>query len=122
MSRPRFLADHDFNHKIVAGLRRREPALEFIRLIDLNLQEASDPSILDYAATQGLIVVSHDTNTMCGHAYDRIAQNLSMPGLFIAGQDEPIRLMIDEVLLIWSLTEAEDWAGKVTFLPIPASL
>ena len=27
--RPRFQADADFNQKIVAGLRRREPALDF---------------------------------------------------------------------------------------------
>jgi len=27
--RPRFQADADFNNKIVLGLRRREPAVEF---------------------------------------------------------------------------------------------
>jgi hypothetical protein len=28
--RPRFLADADFNRKIVVGLRRREPAVDFM--------------------------------------------------------------------------------------------
>jgi hypothetical protein len=45
MSRPRFLADNDLNDAIVAGVRRREPAIEFSRLRDLGLATRSDPEV-----------------------------------------------------------------------------
>ena len=35
MSRPRFLADHDLNEHIVAGVLRREPTLEWVRVRDV---------------------------------------------------------------------------------------
>jgi hypothetical protein len=37
MSQPRFLADQDFNEHIIAGVLRREPAIEFVRLRDVGL-------------------------------------------------------------------------------------
>jgi len=49
MIRPRFLADNDLNEAIVVGVRRREPAAEFV-LRDLGLAMWSDPEILDFAA------------------------------------------------------------------------
>ena len=35
MSRPRFLADHDLNGRIIAGLLRREPSVVLQRLRDV---------------------------------------------------------------------------------------
>ena len=64
MSRPRFLADNDLNDAIVVGTRRREPAAEFARLRDLGVAAWSDSEVLDFAAGEKWIVVSHDVNTM----------------------------------------------------------
>jgi len=69
MSCPRLLADHDLNQKIVSAVVRREPGVEFIRVGDIGMRRAEDQGILEYAAHSRLIVVSHDVNTMCGHAY-----------------------------------------------------
>jgi predicted nuclease of predicted toxin-antitoxin system len=69
MSRLRFLADPDFNEHIVVGVRRREPTIEFSRVRDLRMSERPDVEILEYADREGLIVVSHDVNTMSAAAY-----------------------------------------------------
>ena len=76
MSRPRFLADHDLNDAIITGLLRREPTIEWTRLREVNASQLPDPQVLELATNLGLIVVSHDTNTMVGHAHARIAENL----------------------------------------------
>lgn len=68
MSRPRFLVDHDLNEHIVDGVRRREPGIEFVRTRDVGLAESPDDEVLEYAAKNGLIVVSHDVNSMPGRA------------------------------------------------------
>src|SRR5208337_1047304 len=64
MSRPHFLADNDLNDAIVMGVLRREPTIEFVRLRDLGLATRADPEVLDHAAREKWIVVSHDVKTM----------------------------------------------------------
>jgi hypothetical protein len=46
MSRPRFLADQDFNEHIITGVIRREPAIEFVRLRDVGLERRPDSEVL----------------------------------------------------------------------------
>lgn len=71
MSRPRFLADHNFNQDIVDGLTRREPAILIMLASEVDMQESSDPELLEFAARADLLVLTHDLKTMPGHAYER---------------------------------------------------
>ncbi len=105
MSRPRYLADHDLNEYIVTGLLRREPTAECARVRDFGMGDASDDAILEYAARQGWLVVSHDVNTMPAAAFARQAKGRAMAGLFMVPQSEPIRAVIESLLLIWSASE-----------------
>jgi predicted nuclease of predicted toxin-antitoxin system len=118
MSRPRFLADHDLNEHIVAGVSRREPALEFIRLRDVGLSDRPDAEVLAFAAANGFLLVSHDVNTMPAAAYARVAAAEPMSGLLMVHQAQPIALVIVSLVLIWSASEAEDWHSHVRFLPL----
>jgi hypothetical protein len=118
VSRPRFLADEDLNDAIVDGVLRREPAAEFRRVRGEGLAGRSDPEVLEFAAAHGLIVVSHDQNTMTGHASDRLRAGLPMPGLFVAPQTAPVGPVIDDLVAIWSASEAEEWEGLVRYLPL----
>ena len=118
MSRPRFLADHDLNEHIVHGALRREPAIEFIRARDVGLQEHSDAEVLAYAVTHQLIVVSHDVNTMTAEAYVRIRAGVPVAGLLLVKQSDPVGMVIDDLILIWSTSEAKEWQNTVSFLPL----
>ncbi|MBV8780131.1 MAG: DUF5615 family PIN-like protein [Phycisphaerae bacterium] len=64
MSRPRFLADHDLTEAIHLGVVRREPSIEFHLLREVGIADRADSEVLDYAASHGLILVSHDVNTI----------------------------------------------------------
>ncbi len=68
--RPRFLADADLNQKIVTGLRRREPALDFLSAKDGGVIGRPDPDVLSIAADLGRILVTHDRKTMPRHSPD----------------------------------------------------
>ena len=95
MSRPRFLADNDLNDAIAVGVLRREPAAEFARLRDLGLARRSDPEVLDFAARENWIVVSHDVNTMRAAGSTRLTAGLPMNGLLLAHQRTPISAIIE---------------------------
>ena len=76
----RLAADENFNNNIVRGLIRRKLDVDIVRAQDVGLSGATDPALLEWAAQQGRVVVSHDVSTLTKHAYDRIAAGLGMPG------------------------------------------
>ena len=118
MSRPKFLVDHDLNEQIVVGVLRGAPAAEFRRVRELGFATRNDAFLLDYAAGQGLIIVSHDVNTKPAAAYERLGDGRAVAGLFMVQQTYPVGPIIDQLLLIWSAIEQEEWANHVVFLPM----
>jgi predicted nuclease of predicted toxin-antitoxin system len=118
MTRPRFLADQDFNEHILRGVTRREPTVEFIKLREIGLQEEDDPTVLAYAAANGLIVISHDVTTMSAHARARIEAGQPMHGMFLVLQTTPIRPVIESLIVISVASEAEEWINQIRYLPL----
>lgn len=118
MSAIRFLADHDLNDHIVNGVFRREPAIEFVRVRDVGLSAESDSLILEYASREQFIVVSHDVNTMTEAASDRISSSHALAGLLMVPQSVPVALVIDSLILIWSVSDSNDWQNQIVFLPL----
>ena len=82
---PRFQADADFNHKIVVGLRRREPAVDFMSAQDGGIVGVADQVVLRISAESGRILLSHDRKTMPGH-FTRFRERWSSPGVIIVSQ------------------------------------
>ena len=115
--RLRFQADADFNQKIVRGLRRREPLLDFQDAHKGGVIGVSDPEVLRIAAESGRLLVSHDRKTMPGH-FARFQQSGTSPGLIIVSQDLDISGAIEDILLIWTATAPEDWTNHIGFVPL----
>ena len=118
MSTPRFLTDEDLHGQIIDGLRRREPTIDVLTVVEAGASGSSDSAVLDLAHAEDRIVVSHDVNTMRSAAEQRVAVGAGLTGLFLATQDKPIHVVIDSLLLIWAATEAEEWRDKIVFLPL----
>lgn len=118
MSTVRFLADHDLNDHIVTGIRRRELAIEFLRVRELGFHTRSDSGLLDFANQEHLLVVSHDVNTMTAAASQRLAESRGIAGLLMIPQSMPVNEVIESLLLIWSATESNDWRDQIVFLPL----
>jgi hypothetical protein len=114
--KPRFLTDQDFNDHIVRGVLREESLVEFIRAREVGLDRSDDRDLLQYAAKHGLIVLSHDVNTLRGHAEERVRLGQTMTGLLLVSQHEPIGPIIDNLILIWSASEAEEYVNQIRFL------
>ena len=118
MSAVKYLFDQDFNGRIVRGVRRRAPSIDTLTLQEASLSDASDPAVLEWAEAQGRIVISHDHRTMRAYAEERLKAELLMGGLFLIRQRVPLREAIDDLVLIGETTTAEEWEGKIVFLPL----
>jgi hypothetical protein len=115
--RPRFQADENLNAKIIAGVLRREPGVDFQSARAANLIGLSDPEVLAIAAEAGRILVSHDRQTMPTH-FGRIVTESNSAGLLIVSQRLDLRQTIEQIVLIWTASEAEEWVNHVGYLPL----
>lgn len=87
----RLLSDENFNGDIVRGLFLRQPNLDLLRVQDVGLREVDDLEILDWAAINEHIVLTHDRATMPDFAYERLLRGAQMLGLFLVNDRMPIR-------------------------------
>lgn|GEM_PF-2942770 len=85
--------DADFNGRVIKALFRNYHDLDIVRAYDAGLADAPDPVVLEWAASEGRILLTHDRHTMAGYAKQRIAANLPMPGVFVIriGTDISVR-------------------------------
>jgi len=113
----RFLTDEDLNWAIFDGVRRRLPTLDIVRVQDCGLRSYRDSVVLEFAASEDRIVLSHDVSTMEGHAYARIVAGRHMPGLFLIRQDQPVRAAIEEIVMIAECSTGAEWRDIVRWLP-----
>lgn len=110
--------DEDFNNRILDGLIRRNPALDIARVQDAGMNGKPDPEILEWAASENRVLLTHDVTTMRQYAYDRVTAGLPMPGVFEISQNVSIGEAIDEVLILAECSIAGEWEGQVRFLPL----
>jgi hypothetical protein len=113
----RFQADADFNAEIVAGVLCRESSVDFQTAEEASLRGVPDQVVLTLAAQEHRILVTHDRRTMPGHFADFIHQH-SSPGVFIIAQNVSVRMAIDELLLIWTASDSEEWINLIVEPPL----
>lgn len=114
----RLLADENLNHDLVRGVLRRCPALDLVRVQDVGLGEVDDPAILEWAAREHRLVLTHDANTMPALAYERIRRKQAMPGMFVVNQRAALATVIDDILTLAECSEVDEWDGRVIYLPL----
>lgn len=114
----RLAADENFDGRIVRGLLRILPDLDLVRAQDTPLAEADDDEVLDWAAREERLMLTHDVGTMTAAAWKRVRAGLPMPGLIEIGSRHPIGEAIEEVQLIVLASEPGELEGQVLFLPL----
>ena len=114
----RFALDENFDRQVIRGLLLRKPDLDSIGVQDVGLHGAPDEVVLEWAAQEGRILLTHDIQTIPPLANNRVAHRLPMPGVFVVRWDSPIGQIIDNLLLIIEASEPEEWQDQVWYLPL----
>ncbi len=114
----RFVADENLDHAIVRGLLRRRPDLDIVTVYQAGLSGTDDASLLDWAAQEGRILLTHDVATMTRYAYERVQAGQKMPGVFEIGRDVLLSRAIEDLLLLAECSLEDEWQGQVRYLPL----
>lgn len=113
----RFQADADLNQVIVQAVVRQVPDIDFQMATHANLEGLDDIAVLAQAAREGRVLVSHDRKTMPFH-FATFVEKQTSAGVIIVPQSLPIAQATEDLILIWTATEAEEWENRIGFLPL----
>lgn len=83
---------------------------------EAGLSGLDDRAVLEFAASNGRVLVSHDVSTM-PEEFSRFIQEHISPGVILISQELSYREAIEGWLRIWLNTESEDWENVLSFLP-----
>jgi hypothetical protein len=114
----RFLADENFNGDILHGLLQANPDLDILRVQDTEMYRTPDPQLLEWAAQENRILITHDKKTIPGHAFERVAAGLFMPGVIEIKRDEPLSELIAGLLFLMEAGLPEDFENQVRYVPM----
>lgn len=114
----RLVADENLNQNIMRGLLQREPELDLVSVQEATLAGSGDPEILEWAAHEGRIMLTHDENTLIGYAYRRVRAGESMPGVIVIRNSVGLGSAIEDILLLAGGSFENELEGRVIYLPI----
>lgn len=111
-------ADENFNNNIIRGVLRRNPEADIIRVQDVGLSGADDPSVLTWVAQKGRVLLTHDVSTITKFAYERLEAGQVMPGVFEVSRTAPIGPVIEDIVLLIECSLEGEWEGQIIYLPL----
>jgi predicted nuclease of predicted toxin-antitoxin system len=114
----RLLADENFNGRILRALLRQIPGLDVVRAQDGPMAGSNDPSLLQYAADERRILLTHDVETLVGFAWERVRSGKPMPGVIVALTDRPIGQILEDLEILLQASQPEDLDAQILFLPL----
>src|SRR5437867_2284069 len=87
------------------SLQLADVDLDLVRVQDVGLSGAADPDVLQWAAEQGRVLLTHDFDTLIGEAWTRVRVGLPMPGVVAVRQSMATGQAIDGLELFAAASE-----------------
>lgn len=78
---------------------------------------ADDRTVLDWAAQEGRLLLTHDQATVPDYAWDRVAAGLQMPGVVRVPDTMSIAEAIEAILVVAQCSREGEWESRVLHLP-----
>lgn len=114
----RLLTDENFNQHILRGLRRRLPRLDFVMVRDVGLAGLPDLVLLEWAAKEQRIILTHDIKTLVPDAKRLVAQGEPMAGVIAIPQSVAIGHVINDLELLLECYSESDMSNHIEYLPL----
>jgi len=115
--RIRFQADADLDGRILRGVHRSAPEIDIRTATAAGLEGRDDLDVLRIAAASGRILISQDRRTMPSN-FARFVKAAHSPGVILLREGISIAAAIEEIILIWSASEAEEWTDRLMWIPL----
>jgi hypothetical protein len=113
----RFLADHNFDDRIILAMLEQEPALDLVRARDAALSRSEDPLLLEWATNEGRVLLTHDVNSMPGFAFERLRDGKLHAGVMLVRKTSASARIVEDLTIIALAGTEADVGGQVLNIP-----
>jgi hypothetical protein len=119
MSSPRFLVDENILGALPKALRQQEPGMDVLCVGEPGAPPCRtlDPDLLLAAESLGRMLISRDRDSMPGHLADHFAAGHHTWGTALLRNGFSLGRYIQEILIIWGASEADEWIDQTMYLP-----
>jgi hypothetical protein len=119
MSTVRFFCDEPVAVFPADAVLRKEPAIEVwcVGQGTMPPKGTPDPDLLIFAEDRHYLFLTLDRKTMATHIADHLTAGRHTWGVFSLRIGFPVLRYADNLVLIWSESQAEDWVDYVGWLP-----
>jgi len=114
----RFAAYESFNGTILKELQKLFPDLDIVRVQDTPLYQPPDPDVLEWAAQENRIILTHDVQTLVNDVYTRVEDGLPMPGATLIPGTLAVGQALQDLEFAIGAGESDDFTDQVTFIPL----
>jgi len=115
----RYLFDENVDPIIRTELLRREPNMVIWKIGDPGTppRGSSDSDILIWCEENSFILVTYDRKSMPRHLKEHLMNRRHVPGIFALSPNVSIGATVDDLSLIWSSSQANEYQDLIIFLP-----
>jgi hypothetical protein len=114
----RLVTDENFDGRILRGLMTRLPDLDVVRAQDAGLTGSSDRELLEWAAQEGRVLLTHDRRTMTGFAIERVRAGQTLAGVVVVSRWMSVGDALRDVELLIGASEPEELRQQLLYLPL----
>lgn len=114
----KILFDQNFNQRIIRGLSRRVSNFDYTTTQILNKERETDLKLLEFALSENRVILTHDINTFPGFAFEKIIEGENISGVLIVPADMSVGEAINELELIVTCCNEDEFRNRVEYLPI----
>ncbi len=112
------LIDENLNHRILRGVLRSVPHLDYALVSTAGLKGADDPLVLGFGAKENRALVTHDLRTVPKHAYERVKAGLPMAGVIAVPDDLAIGRAVQDLIILAECAEPAEVQSVIIYLPL----
>ena len=91
--------------------------MDFQTAEEASLSGKPDYEVLEIAASQDRVLVTHDRKTM-PDAFGVFVTRRQSSGVLIVPQSLPVVVAIEELLMVWTASDAEEWTNMISPIPL----
>lgn len=120
MSLIHFLFDENVPLVIPSQLKQVEPSIQFYTIGDSTAPAKGtlDADILSWIEANGCLLVTNNRATMPAHLQEHLSQGHHVPGIVQLPRRMDIRLVLEDLLLIYGAGEPDEFKDQIIYLPL----
>lgn len=113
----KLLIDENLDQRLLRGLQLQVPYLSYTIVQETSLAGAPDDVLLQWAAENRHVLVTHDRKTMLKAAHRRIGTGQQTAGLVIVKKELTLNRAIEDLLLVLECSTETSVENQVLFIP-----